>query len=623
MNILDNINSPEDLREIDPKLLPELCGEIREFLVENVSKTGGHLASNLGTVELTIAIHRVFDTANDRLVFDVGHQSYTHKLITGRRAGFDNLRGFGGMSGFPKPSESVHDAFVAGHASSAVSTALGMARARTAKNEEYSVIALLGDGALTGGLAYEGLCNAGASGEPIIVVLNDNGMSIDKNVGGISRLLANHRVKPSYFSFKRLWRRTVGRCKPLYRFAHNIKEWLKDLILGNNMFEDFGFHYLGPIDGHDIVAVETVLRWAKDMNEPVLVHVTTQKGKGCAFAEESPYMYHGVSAFNPETGSMAEPKPDFSSVLGAALVEFAQNDENINAISAAMESGTGLGRFAGEFPQRFHDVGIAEGHAVSMAAGMAKQGLLPVFAVYSTFLQRSYDMLIHDVSLQKLHVVICVDRAGLVGRDGETHQGVFDLAFLSTVPNMAIFCPASFAELKEMFEMALYRVDGPVAIRYPRGGEGEYKDSSANMPVTVLRQGSDVTIAAHGIMINQALAAARLLEEKGVSAEVIKINLMNPLSTKEIAESLQKTGRLVTAEDVCAVGSAGERILSELASKGLAPRRACLLNLGIGIVAHGDVNELLAANGLDSDGIAKAALGLFEDLGVKNEKSQA
>ena len=623
MNILDDINSPEDMRELDPKILPELCSEIREFLIDNISKTGGHLASNLGTVELTVAIHRVFDTAIDRLVFDVGHQSYTHKILTGRREKFDSLRCLGGIAGFPKPEESIHDAFIAGHASAAVSTALGMAKARSAKGEDYSVIALLGDGALTGGLAYEGLCNAGASGEPIVVILNDNGMSINKNVGGISKLLANHRLKPSYLSFKRLWKRTVGHIGPLYRFAHRVKERIKDLILGNNMFEDFGFQYFGPVDGHDIAAVETTLRWAKEMAVPVIVHVTTQKGKGYAAAEESPEMYHGVAAFDPDAEGMPASKKDFSAVFGETLIQLAQKDESIHAITAAMESGTGLREFAKTFEKRFHDVGIAEGHAVSMAAGMAKQGLIPVFAVYSSFLQRSYDMLIHDVSLQKLHVVLGVDRAGIVGKDGETHNGAFDIAYLSSVPNMAILCPASFMELKDMLEMAIYRINGPVALRYPRGCEGEFKDSTAKEAVAVLKKGTDITLVTHGIMINQVLAAARILEERGVSAEVLKINLVNPLSTKEIAASVEKTGRLVTAEDVCKAGSAGEAIMAELASSGIAIQGVRCLNLGNGLVTHGEVFELLEKTGLSANAIANAALELVSDMVKVNEKSKA
>lgn len=623
MNILDNMHSPEDVRALEAESLPRLCAEIREFLISSIADTGGHLASNLGTVELTVAIHRVFDTAVDRLVFDVGHQSYTHKLLTGRREEFSTLRQYGGISGFPKPNESVHDAFIAGHASSSVSTALGMAHARSAAHASYSVLAMLGDGALTGGLAYEGLCNAGSSGEPMIVILNDNGMSIAQNVGGIASLLANHRVKPSYLSFKRLWRRTVGRIKPLYRFAHRVKEWIKDLILGDNMFEEFGFYYLGPVDGHDITALETVLRWARDMGEPVLVHVTTEKGHGYAYAEQSPDAYHGVGPFDSETGELKAAGEDFSTVFGEALTTLAARDRRISAITAAMAGGTGLAGFSRRFPERFFDVGIAEGHAVSMAAGMAKQGQLPVFAVYSSFLQRGYDMLIHDLSLLQLHVILGVDRAGLVGRDGETHHGVFDLAYLGSVPGMTVLCPASFAELRDMLKLAIYSVPGAVALRYPRGGEGEYRLSAANEPVSVVRQGRHITILTHGIMINQAIAAARLLDERGISAELVKINQAAPLDTRVIAASVRKTNALLCVEDVCDAGSMGERTLSALAHIGAVPDRVLCMNLGDGLVTHGAVSELLCEKGLDAPGIARSAMVLLGIGGETYEKKQA
>ena len=430
MNILNKVNSSNDIKRLNKNELPQLCAELREFIIENVSKTGGHLASNLGTVELTVALHRVYDSAVDRIVFDVGHQSYAHKIITGRRDAFGTLRCYGGLSGFPKPYEADDDAFIAGHASNSVSVALGMARARTIKGENYSVCAVIGDGALTGGLAYEGLANVGGSSEPIVIILNDNGMSINGNVGGMAKLLSKERVKPGYINFKRWYRQAVSGMDGIYNASHKLKEALKKSILPSNMFDSMGIYYLGPVDGHDVDQLETVIRWAKEMNTPVLVHVISKKGKGCAYAEEHPERYHGVGKFDPATGQMPEAKPCFSSVFGNKLTQLAETNHNIVAITAAMCAGTGLTGFSERFPDRFFDVGIAEEHAVSMAAGMAKQGLLPVVAIYSGFLQRAYDMLIHDVSLQDLHVVFCVDRAGLVGNDGETHHGAFDIIYM-------------------------------------------------------------------------------------------------------------------------------------------------------------------------------------------------
>ncbi len=625
MNILDKINSPQDVKELQKEQLEALSSEIRGFLLENVAKTGGHLASNLGVVELTLAIHRVFDTSVDRLVFDVGHQSYVHKMVTGRRGKFSELRCLNGLSGFPKPNESVHDAAIAGHASNSVSVALGMARARTLAKQDYSVIALIGDGALTGGLAYEGLCNAGSSGEPLIVILNDNGMSIDSNVGGISELLSHQRVKPGYFEFKRRYRKLFGYVPALYRFNHRIKEWIKRRLLPSTMFDDLGFHYLGPVDGHDLVQLEAVLKWAKELSCPVLVHVVTQKGKGYGFAEENPEAYHGVNKFNTDCGLKACCELCFSTAFGNALLELAEKDDGIVAITAAMCSGTGLCGFAENYPSRFFDVGIAEGHAVSMAAGLAKQGAKPVFAVYSSFLQRGYDMLIHDIALSKLHVVFAVDRAGLVGRDGETHQGSFDVSYLCSIPHMAVLCPASFAELREMLSLAIYRISGPVAVRYPRGGEGEYTESAGSAPSSVLRQGDDITMVAYGTMINNVLAAAAVLSEKGIEAEIIKLNMINPLDCKTVLQSIEKTGRLLIAEDVCARGSVGERLLAECARTGTALKGTKTINLGNGVVAQGAVEELLKIFGLDAGGIAAFALELMQettDMEEKHEEAQ-
>ena len=602
--MLEKIKDIGDLRALPAEALPELCGEIRGFLIENVARTGGHLASNLGTVELCVALDRVYDPYRDRLVFDVGHQCYTHKLLTGRREGFAGLRQYGGMSGFPKPSESAADAFIAGHASNSVSVALGMARARTRLGGDYDVCAIIGDGALTGGLAYEGLSNAGQSGEPLVVILNDNAMSIGSNVGGMARLLSRMRVQPGYFRFKRWYRSTVGKVKPVYELSHWVKESVKGAILPENMFDDLGFYYLGPVDGHDVAALESAIAWARDMRVPVLLHVITRKGRGYPRAELDPERYHGVGPFDPETGLVKNGSLNFSAVVGRALCRAAERDRRVSALTAAMADGTGLSDFAKRFPERFYDTGIAEGHTVAMAAGMAKQGLIPVACVYSSFLQRAFDMLIHDVSLLGLHVVLGVDRAGVVGEDGETHHGVFDIAYLGAVPGMTVWCPASFREAEDMLEYAMFTETGPVAVRYPRGGEGEYRDGGAEVCKT-LRLGSDVTIAVYGTMVNEAVRAAELLAQEGISAEIVKLGRVLPLDAGPVIESAKRTGALVVAEEACASGCIGGRILAEAGPD--AGFRARLLNLGEGIVGQGGTEKLRQLCGIDAAAIAKAA----------------
>lgn len=606
MNILNKVNSSNDIKRLNKNELPQLCAELREFIIENVSKTGGHLASNLGTVELTVALHRVYDSAVDRIVFDVGHQSYAHKIITGRRDAFSTLRCYGGLSGFPKPYEADDDAFIAGHASNSVSVALGMARARTIKGENYSVCAVIGDGALTGGLAYEGLANVGGSSEPIVIILNDNGMSINGNVGGMAKLLSKERVKPGYINFKRWYRQAVSGMDGIYNASHKLKEALKKSILPSNMFDSMGIYYLGPVDGHDVDQLETVIRWAKEMNTPVLVHVISKKGKGCAYAEEHPDQYHGVGKFDPATGQMPEAKPCFSSVFGNKLTQLAEINHNIVAITAAMCAGTGLTEFSECFPDRFFDVGIAEEHAVSMAAGMAKQGLVPVVAIYSGFLQRAYDMLIHDVSLQNLHVVFCVDRAGLVGNDGETHHGAFDISYLRSVPHMQVLCPANFAELEAMLDKAVNRMSGPVAIRYPRGGEGRYTCCHTE-GCTHLRSGNDITIAAYGTDINIALNTADILADKGIYADVYKLSRLDSGYYADVIDSMRKTGRFLMSEQVCQTGCIADEILACAERAAVKIDCAYTPNLGSGIVVQGTVPELIRHCGLDEISLAKAA----------------
>ena len=609
MSVIEKINCSNDVKELSRDELDILCSELREFEIENIAKTGGHLASNLGAVELSVALHRVYDSSVDRLVFDVGHQCYTHKIITGRRDVFHTLRQYGGISGFPKPNEAVDDSFIAGHASNSVSVALGMARARTLNNERYDVVAVIGDGALTGGLAYEGLSNAAASGEPMVIILNDNNMSINENVGGISRLLQMMRMRPGYLNFKKWYRAVFKKTAVLYKLTHKIKEWLKSWMLPDNIFSEMGLEYLGPIDGHNLDALEKAIRLARDMQAPVLVHIITRKGKGCNYAETHPDKYHGVGPFDAATGVINTAETTFSDKLGEYLCQFAEEDKRIVAITAAMAGGTGTECFAVKYPDRFFDTGIAEEHAVAMAAGMAKQGLIPVFAVYSTFLQRSYDMLIHDVSLQKLHVVFCVDRAGLVGSDGETHQGVFDVSYLSSVPGMTILAPASFQELHDMLTYALFDINGPVAVRYPRGGEGSYVESRVAAE-SLLRSGDKVSLVCYGTIVNEALEAADKLSAYGISAEVIKLGMLCPNEFNLCLESLNKTGLLLAVEEVCQSACIGSRIVTAAAEKGIALKGAKLLNLGDGIVSHGKVNELLREKGLDASGIVDAALEL-------------
>lgn len=593
-----------------------VCDEVRQELLRTVSQTGGHLASNLGTVELTVALHRVFDFEKDRLVFDVGHQCYTHKMLTGRADQMNTLRKLGGLSGFPKPHESVTDAFIAGHASNSVSVALGMARARTQLGADYRVVALIGDGALTGGLAYEGLSDAGQSGEKLLVILNDNGMSIRKNVGGIAKLLAHQHLGEGYLKFKRGYgslMHTIPGGKHIYNLTHRIKKAIKGTILPSTFFEDLGFDYIGPVDGHDLKDLTRLLRWADSLDGPVLLHVCTTKGKGYKPAEDTPEYYHGVGAFDLAKGVSTTLKTDYSAVFGQCLTELADEDRRICAVTAAMQSGTGLDCFAERHHDRLYDVGIAEGHAVAMCAGMAKQGMLPVFAVYSTFLQRSYDMLLHDVALQQLHVVFGVDRAGLVGADGETHQGVFDLAFLSTIPHMTVLAPASYAELRSMLRSALYDYSGPVAVRYPRGTEdASFTQDTSGAPDCVIREGTQFTLAGYGNLIGELLKAADLLAQEGISCEVVKLNQLIPLHAEQVVASVKKTHHLAVVEEVIEANSVGHAIATALAGQGVVAEHLILLSSGMEFVPHGSVDELRRLLGIDAQSIVnkvKEALG--------------
>lgn len=604
MSILEKIHGHEDLIKLSPQELEQLCGEIRSFLVEHVSQNGGHLASNLGVVELTVALETVFDTATDRLVFDVGHQSYVHKILTGRREQFSSLRRFGGLAGFPKPSESATDAFVAGHASNSVSVALGLARARTAQGQNHHVLALIGDGATTGGLSFEGLNDAGASNLPLIVILNDNDMSISGNVGAISRHLSRIRTRSGYFGLKKAWRKFTNRIpggKVLYSITHSFKKWLKNSMIGTTMFEEMGFNYIGPVDGHDLDRLMYLLQIAKTEEKPVLLHVITQKGRGYAPAEQNPTMFHGIGEFHPDSGEPVKGGGEtFSGTFGKTLAALGEKNPKICAITAAMLPGTGLVPFAAAFPDRTFDVGIAEGHAVSMAGGLAKGGMVPVVAIYSTFLQRAYDMIFQDVAILGLHVVFAVDRAGLVGEDGETHHGLYDVGYLSQVPGMTILCPSSQAELVEMLTWAVEKCAGPVAVRYPRGGDGAYTGVSREM---VFRPGTDVTILTYSTMINQVLEAAELLDQAGISAEVLRLAQIKPLDLAPIADSVRKTGRLLVVEEAAAEGSLGQQVIAGLAELGLDAQMDAV-NTGDRFVTHGERKLLLQSLGLDAQSIA-------------------
>lgn len=612
MSILEGIHSHQDLVQLNTQQRTALCQEIREFLITRLSETGGHLASNLGVVELTVAIETVFDTGYDRLVFDVGHQSYIHKLLTGRQADFSALRQFGGMAGFPKPGESDTDAFVAGHASSSVSIALGMARARTAQKQDYNIIALLGDGAATGGMAFEGLNDASVSGEPMIVILNDNAMSIDRNVGGMAYHLRNLRAKPKYLGIKASYKRMLdwvpgGRF--LYKASRGFKNWIRRMLIPSTIFESMGFTYLGPVDGHDTELLIELLQNAKAMDEPVVLHVLTHKGRGFKPAEENPRKFHGIGKYNPKTGE-TEPSASvtFSDTFGDTMLELAEEIPQLCAITAAMPGGTGLLPFMEKYPNRLYDVGIAEEHAVSMAGGLAKQGMIPVVALYSTFLQRSYDMILQDICMLGLHAVFAVDRAGLVGEDGETHHGLFDVGFLRQAPGLKILTPGSCQELSQMLRWAVRDCTGPVAIRYPRGGDRGYVDSAwtDNMGtrggVCCHKTGSDVTLITYGTLLQNAMDAAAILEDKGISASVLRLLTVEPLPVEQIISAASKNQRFVIMEESCGCGI-GDALACRLYDA-IPVCHVHKLDLGRRYITHGSVSQLYSYYGLDAQSVA-------------------
>jgi 1-deoxy-D-xylulose-5-phosphate synthase len=621
--VLDSITSPDDLKALDAEGLETLAAEIRVCLVQTVAKTGGHLAPNLGVVELTIGLLRALDTPKDRVIWDVGHQSYVYKLLTGRRDRFGTLRQYGGICGFPKRSESPYDAFDTGHASNSISCALGLARARDARGGEERVVAVIGDGAMTGGMAFEALNHAGHLGTRLIVLLNDNEMSISENVGALASYLARVRLDPRYTRLRDGVESRVARIPgvgpAMVAAGEAAKESFKQLLVPGMLFEELGWTYVGPINGHDVQAVQDAIEWAGEHDGPVIVHAVTRKGAGYEPAETNPDVFHGVPPFEVATGKVngSSGPPSYTEVFGAALVEEAARDERIVAITAAMPSGTGLDRFARAYPDRFYDVGIAEQHAVGLAAGLALGGLRPVVAIYSTFLQRAYDQVIMDVCLQNLPVVFCLDRAGLVGEDGPTHHGVFDLSYLRAVPNLTLAAPADEADLVDMLHTAL-SAGGPFAIRYPRG-----RAQGAAMPkqpsvldagrAQVRRTGTDVALLAAGRMVDVAERTAPLLMEAGVSASVVNLRWVKPLDLETLSWAAQKHSLVVTLEENSSIGGVGAAVLEALSDMAIM---APVLHLGVPdcFVTHGAMDRLLSDVGLTPTGVRDAVIGRLDGV---------
>jgi len=630
---LDGINSPKDLKALKRSELPQLAKEIRRVIIETVSRTGGHLAPSLGVVELTIALHYVFHPPNDKIIWDVGHQAYTHKLLTGRRERFHTLRQHGGLSGFTRMSESPYDAFSTGHASTSISAGLGMACGKYLKKETDKVIAVIGDGSMTGGLAYEGLNQAGDLRKDLIVVLNDNEMSIARNVGVLSSFLSR-KLSAKYFVALREELKEFLRSLPkfgsdVYNLAKRTEESFKAFITPGMLFEAFNFNYFGPIKGHRLDHLIDTLENVKEMHTPVLFHVTTRKGKGYPPAERNPSYYHGVGCFEIKTGngiSSKEKAPTYTEVFGKTLIELARENENIVAVTAAMPEGTGLKAFSEAFPERSFDVGIAEQHAVTFSAGMATEGFRPVVAIYSTFLQRAYDQLIHDVCLEAHPVVFAMDRGGIVGEDGPTHQGLFDLSYLRSLPNMVVMAPKDENELRHMLKTALDH-PGPIALRYPRGcGVGvPTEDEFRVLPIgkaEVLATGTDVVILGIGVTVMAALEAKKLLEDEHISATVVNSRFVKPLDRELITSLARKIPRIVTVEENVIQGGFGSAVLECLSDEGITGNQVLRLGIDDAFVEHGSQKILRAKYGIDAAGIAKAVVDLVGSSGFKGSRGQ-
>lgn len=604
-NLLARIQRPQDLRQLERRQLPQLAEELRHFLIESVSSTGGHLSSNLGTVELTLALHYVFNTPEDRLVWDVGHQCYAHKVLTGRRADMAQLRMHNGVSGFPKRDESDYDNFGVGHSSTSISAALGMAVAARQKGEERKAVAIIGDGAMTAGMAFEALNNAGVADADLLVILNDNDMSISPPVGALNKILARMLSGRAFAAARHGARSVLGVAPPLLEFARRAEEHVKGMLAPSTLFEEFGFSYFGPIDGHDLDALIPTLENLRSQKGKFLLHVVTQKGHGYSRAEADPILYHGVGKFNPADGIPAGSgkggKLTYTQVFGDWLCDMAAADPRLVAITPAMREGSGMLRFAKEFPERYHDVGIAEQHAVTFAAGLACEGLKPVVAIYSTFLQRAYDQLIHDVALQNLPVMFAIDRGGLVGADGPTHHGTFDLSFLSCIPNLVVMAPADEAECRRMLTTA-FQLDGPSAVRYPRGsGAGIAPDSSlATLPVgkgEIVRRGHKIALLAFGSLVHAALVAGEELD-----ASVANMRFIKPIDAELVAELARNHSLLVSIEENSVIGGAGSEIERTLRASGM---HTPVLRLGLPdrFIEHGEQGQLLAELGLNGPGI--------------------
>ncbi len=613
-NYLSKVNSPEDLKSLKESEINALAKEIRRYLIDSVSKTGGHLASNLGVVELTLALHTVFDTTKDRIVWDVGHQSYIHKILTGRRDRFDTLRQFKGLSGFPKRKESQHDHFDTGHSSTSISAALGMAAVRDLRKEKNAIIAVIGDGALTGGMAFEALNHAGQSKKDLLVILNDNEMSISPNVGGMSDYLSKIRTLPIYSKFKVDVGNLIGNIpaigKSMVRTAEKAKDAIKYFIVPGVLFEELGFTYIGPVDGHNYAALCKAMKQCRNISGPVFLHVLTKKGKGYSLAEAFPDEYHGVSPFKVDSGEplVSSKKKSYSEIAGSALTKCAEKDDSIIAITAAMPSGTGLTGFAKRFPNRFFDVGIAEQHAVTFAAGAAAAGYRAVFAVYSTFLQRGFDQVLHDVCLQNLPVVFLIDRAGLVGNDGETHHGTYDISFLSCIPNLKILSPANGQELRKMIEYAVQQ-EGPVAIRYPRGYAIEQEEDmnseiSTGKGEVIYEGGSDALLIPLGGMNAVAMEVCKGLEAEGIMSTIINPKFVKPLDEGLILQYAEKCKYIYTIEDHVKIGGFGSQVLT-LLNENHINKHVKLFALPDMFIEHGDTGKLYDMFGISAERIKK------------------
>ena len=620
--MLEKINKPEDLKKLNIKEKEELAEEIREYIIDIVSENGGHLASNLGVVELTIALNSIFDFKKDKIVWDVGHQTYVHKILTGRKEALKSIRKLNGLAGFPKTNESEYDHFNTGHSSTSISAAMGMAKARDIKKENHNVIAVIGDGALTGGMALEALNHVGCSKTRMMVVLNDNEMSISKNIGGINMFLSKLRARKGYTISNKSGRKVIDKIpfigKKLVKIIQRAKQSIKQLIIPKMFFEDIGFKYLGPVDGHNIEDLEILLDRAKELDEPVLIHVLTKKGKGYKPAEENPDKFHATATFNKEDGMPKVKKAkDYSKAFGENLIKMAEKNGKIVAVTAAMKDGTGLSSFAQKFPERFFDVGIAEQHAITFAAGLAKEGMIPFVPIYSSFYQRAYDQVIHDVAMQNLPVVMCVDRSGIVGADGETHQGIFDMSFFKIVPNLTIVAPKDFKELESMMEFA-QNLKSPVVIRYPRGGESKEKFEK-NEDIVLgepefLKEGKDLTIIAIGNQVAKAMAVAKRLKEIGIEAEVINGRFLKPLNEEKIVKSISKTKSVIIIEDSTIIGGLSSTIEDIIVKNNLQDIKLKSFAYPDVYVEHGSVGEIEKIYGLDEDSIFEFAKKEKSDL---------